>query len=171
MSVGLIGYRGSGKTTIGKRLANRLWQTFIDTDELVVKKSERKNIKEIFEIDGEKKFRELETEVLREIVDQPDTVIALGGGALNLEENRHLIRKSGVHVVYLKCEPAELLKRIEADPESKTSRPNLTDAGGIAEIEEILVKREPVWRSMAHAELEVTYLTPEDAVPYVVRLM
>lgn len=171
MSVGLIGYRGSGKTTIGKRLADRLWQPFIDTDDLVIKKA-GKSIKEIFEQDGEQRFRDLETEVVREVCTQPETVIAFGGGALDRDENREAIKQAGLRLVYFKCEPAELLKRIQNDPETAANRPALSTLGGsIEEIESVLARREPIWRSIAAAELEVTYLTPEDAVPYVVRLM
>ena len=171
MSVGLIGYRGSGKTTIGKRLADRLWQPFIDTDDLVIKKA-GKSIKEIFEQEGEQRFRDLETEVVREVCTQSETVIAFGGGALDREENREAIKQAGLRLVYFKCEPAELLKRIQNDPETAANRPALSNLGGsIEEIESVLARREPIWRSIAGAELEVTYLTPEDAVPYVVRLM
>ncbi|HEX5245472.1 MAG TPA: shikimate kinase [Tepidisphaeraceae bacterium] len=171
MSVGLIGYRGSGKTTIGKRLADRLWQPFIDIDDLVIKKA-GKSIKEIFEQEGEQRFRDLETEVVREVCTQPDTVIAFGGGALDRDENREAIKQAGLRLIYFKCEPAELLKRIQNDPETAANRPALSNLGGsIEEIESVLARREPIWRSIAAAELEVTYLTPEDAVPYVVRLM
>jgi len=171
MSVGLIGYRGSGKTTIGRRLADRLWQPFIDTDDLVIKKA-GKSIKEIFEQEGEQRFRDLETEAVREVCTQPETVIAFGGGALDREENREAIKQAGLRLVYFKCEPAELLKRIQNDPETAANRPALSNLGGsIEEIESVLARREPIWRSIAGAELEVTYLTPEDAVPYVVRLM
>jgi shikimate kinase len=171
MSVGLIGYRGSGKTTIGKRLADRLWQPFIDTDDVVIKKA-GKSIKEIFEQEGEQRFRDLETEVVREVCTQPETVIAFGGGALDRDENREAIKQAGLRLVYFKCEPAELLKRIANDPQTAANRPALSNLGGsIEEIESVLARREPIWRSMAGAELEVTYLTPEDAVPYVVRLM
>ena len=171
MSVGLIGYRGSGKTTIGKRLADRLWQPFIDTDDLVIKKA-GKTIKEIFEQEGEQRFRDLETEVVREVCTQPETVIAFGGGALDRDENREAIKQAGLRLVYFKCEPAELLKRIQNDPQTAENRPALSNLGGsIEEIESVLARREPIWRSIAGAELEVTYLTPEDAVPYVVRLM
>jgi shikimate kinase len=171
MSIGLIGYRGSGKTTIGKRLADRLWQPFVDVDDLVVKRA-GKNIKEIFEQEGEPKFRDLETQVVGEVCTLADTVIAFGGGALDREENREAIKKAGLRLIYLKCEPTELLKRIQADTQTAATRPHLTPYGGsLEEIESVLARREPIWRSIAGAELEVTYLTPEDAIPYVVRLM
>src|SRR5688572_17769875 len=106
MSIVLIGYRGSGKTTVGRKLADRLWQELVDTDTLVTKKA-GKTIKDIFEQDGEAKFRELETEVLKEALKLQDVVISLGGGAILREENRAALKDSGHKVIYLKCEPEE----------------------------------------------------------------
>lgn len=170
MSIVLIGYRGSGKTTIGKRLADRLWQSFVDVDDLIVKKA-GKNIKQIFEQHGEAHFRDLETEAVKEICKLSDHVIGLGGGTLGREENRRAIREAGHKVIYLKCEPAELHRRIQADPQSIETRPNLTNlGGGIEEIKKMLAEREPIYRQVMHAELDVTHLTPEDAVVYIVRL-
>ena len=170
MSIVLIGYRGSGKSTIGKRLADRLWQPFVDVDDLIVKKA-GKNIKQIFEQDGEPAFRELEAEAVREICKLSEHVIGLGGGTLGREANRQAIRDAGHKVIYLKCEPAELHRRIEADPHTAITRPNLTAlGGGIEEVKKMLAEREPLYRKVMHAELDVTHLTPEDAVVYIVRL-
>ncbi len=170
MSIVLIGYRGSGKTTIGQKLADRLWQELIDTDKLIVKKA-GKNIKEIFEQDGEPRFRDLETEVVKEVVKLQDAVISLGGGAVLREENRQAIKEAGHKVIYLKCDPAELLKRIEADGATSLMRPGLTQLGGIEEIERVLAEREAIYRGMKTAELDVTNLSPEEAMVYIVRLL
>src|SRR2546426_367574 len=104
MSIVLIGYRGSGKSTIGQKLADRLWQDFIDTDQLIIKRA-GKSIKEIFEREGEGRFRELESEVVKEAARLEDVVISLGGGAILREENRAAIRDGGHKVIYLRCEP------------------------------------------------------------------
>lgn len=170
MSVVLIGYRGSGKTTIGKRLADRLWQPFVDTDELIVRKA-GKSIREIFEQQGEAAFRDLESTVVRDTLMLQEHVISLGGGALLREENRAALKASGHKVVYLKCEPAELYKRITADPESAATRPDLTDSGGLEEVTQLLAAREPTYRAAMTAELDVTHLAPPDAVVYIVRLL
>lgn len=170
MSIVLIGYRGSGKSTIGKRLADRLWQPFVDVDDLIVKKA-GKNIKQIFEQDGEPAFRELEAEAVREVCKLSEHVIGLGGGTLGREANRQAIRDAGHKVIYLKCEPAELHRRIQSDPQSAETRPNLTAlGGGIEEVKKMLAEREPFYRQVMLAELDVTHLTPEDAVVYIVRL-
>jgi shikimate kinase len=171
MSSVLIGYRGSGKTTIGKRLADRLWQKFVDTDELVVAKA-GKSIKEIFEQDGEPRFRDLEAETVREALSLEDHVIALGGGAVMRPETRDALKKSGHRVVYLKCDPNVLYQRITQDPQTAAMRPSLTKLGGsVAEISKVLDEREPVYRQVMHAELDVTNLTPEEAVVYIARLL
>ena len=171
MSTVLIGYRGSGKSSIGARLADRLWQKCVDTDAMIVAKA-GKSIAEIFQQDGEAKFRKLEAEAVREAAGMSDVVIALGGGAPLREENRRVIKEAGHRVIYLKCEPDVLLKRIRSDPDTPQSRPSLTEfGGGIEEISKVLAEREPIYRQMADAELEVTYLTPDEAMVYIVRLL
>ena len=171
MSTVLIGYRGCGKSTIGQKLADHLWLKFADSDTMIVNKA-GKSIKEIFEQDGEAKFRELEAEAVRDISKLQDHVIALGGGAPLREENRKAIKEAGHRVIYLKCEPDELLKRINSDPMTGELRPHLTAlGGGIDEINKVLAEREPIYRQMADAELEVTYLQPAEAMVYIVRLM
>jgi shikimate kinase len=171
MSIVLIGYRGSGKSTIGYKLANRLWQEVVDTDALIVKKA-GKTIAEIFEQDGEQRFRDLETEVVREVAKLQDVVISLGGGAVVREENRRALKEAGHKIVYLKCDPEVLHQRIQADAATGMMRPNLTNLfGGVEEIEKVLGEREPIYRELMTAELDVTNLSVEDAVVYIVRLL
>ena len=113
MSIVLIGARGSGKSTIGHRLADKLWQKFIDVDDRIVARA-GKNIKEIFEQDGEPRFRDIETEVCKEIALLPDHVIGLGGGTLMREENRKLIAAGVVDpatALGYATEPRELLEQ------------------------------------------------------------
>src|SRR5947209_6510573 len=124
MSIVLIGYRGSGKSTIGRRLADRLWQKFVDVDDLIVSRA-GKSIREIFAEDGEPRFREIESEVVRELSQMEEGVIGLGGGTLMREENRAVLKEAGHKLIYLRCEPDELLRRVQADPQSALTRPNL----------------------------------------------
>ena len=172
MSVFLIGYLGSGKSTVGRRLADRLWQKFFDSDELVVRQAGI-TIREIFEREGEQGFRDRESLVVRELAALPDDhVVALGGGAVLREENRLALRDGSHKVIYLRCEPAELHRRIHADPQTVATRPALTALGGSqAEIERMLGEREPVYRSCMTAELDVTNLTAEEATTYIARLL
>src|SRR2546423_802949 len=115
MSVFLMGYRGSGKTTIGKRLADRLWQKFVDTDEMIIKRAGM-TIKEIFEQQGEEKFRDLETDVMKEVSQLDDHVVALGGGAVLREQNRAALKSKPHKLIYLRCDAKVLRDRIHGDP-------------------------------------------------------
>jgi shikimate kinase len=171
MSVILIGYRGSGKTSLGRKLADRLWQPFVDSDQEIVKRA-GKTIREIFEQDGEAAFRDLETEVVLDLAGRAEHVIALGGGAVLREQNRAAIKAGGHRVIYLRCDPAELHRRIHADTETAANRPNLTPlGGGIAEIEKLLHEREPIYQEMMHAELDVTHLSVDEAMSRVAKMI
>jgi shikimate kinase len=171
MSIVLVGYRGSGKSTIGKRLADRLGKPFVDVDDLIVGKA-RKSIREVFAQDGEPFFRDLETEAMKEISLLPDHVIGLGGGSLGREENRRVIRDARHAVIYLKCEPIELHRRIRSDPQSSLTRPNLTSlGGGIEEIQQMLAAREPLYQDLMTTEIDVTRLTPDEAVASIIQLL
>ena len=171
MSIVLIGYRGSGKTTIGRKLASRLWQDLIDTDQLIVTKA-GKNIATIFREDGEQVFRDMETEVVLETLKLQDVVISLGGGAVMREENRFAIKNSGHKVIYLRCHPQVLYHRLSSDTGSSLMRPSLTPYGGtVQEIQQMLDIREPLYRGVMTAELDVTNLTVDDAMVYIVRLL
>ena len=170
MSIVLIGYRGCGKTSIGRKLADRLWQPFVDTDDLVVKKA-GKSVKAIFEQDGEERFRQLESEAIKEVANRHEHVIALGGGGATRQENVKVLRDAGHKLIYLRCEPAELFRRIQLDPSTGTSRPALTSkGGGIEEIAAVMKQREPAYRAAAQAELDVTHLSIDEALVYVTRL-
>lgn len=164
MSIVLVGYRGSGKTTIGRLLAERLSYSFVDTDEWVVHHAGR-SIKEIFAEDGEKVFRDLECLAVADAVARARHVVALGGGAMGREENRVAIRTADAAVVYLACEAGELYRRIHADPMTGQSRPSLTGlGGGIDEIKHLLHQREPVYRQMAMLSVDVTMLSAQSVV-------
>ena len=171
MSIVLIGYRGSGKTSIGRKLADRLWQEFVDTDDLIVKRA-GKTIREIFDERGEGAFRDLEASVLQEVLKQEESVISLGGGAVLREENRKALSAGEHKTIYLRCDAKVLHDRIHADATTAAMRPSLTPLGGtLEEVEQVLAVREPLYRSVMTAELDVTNLTIEEAVVYIVRLL
>ena len=146
MGVVLIGYRGSGKTTIGRLLADRLGKSFIDCDALIVKKAAR-SIREIFLTGGEEEFRKIEMTVIAENAVK-DCVIAVGGGAIIRKENQLALQNAGHHMVYLRCDAHELLRRIQGDPGTSDNRPSLTSlGGGIEEIQAVLEQREPIYKA------------------------
>jgi shikimate kinase len=172
MLAALMGYRGCGKTTIGKRLADRLWAKFVDIDDLIIKQAGGMSIRDIFLQHGEPYYRDIETECLREALKQPEILLALGGGTVIRDENREMLRADGGKIIYLKCSAEELDRRIKTDPSSALHRPSLTSlGGGIQEIRIKLSEREPLYREVMHAELDVTNLNPEEAVHYLARLM
>jgi shikimate kinase len=143
----LIGYRGSGKTAVGQRLAERLGWNFVDTDELVEQHAGQ-TIREIFEIKGETGFRKLEAGVLERALAGRRRVVSAGGGAVLARRNRKALRAAGA-CVWLTAPPAELLRRIATDEHSPSQRPPLTDQAGLAEIEAVLQARLPVYEATA----------------------
>jgi shikimate kinase len=109
-SIVLIGPPGAGKSSIGKNLAKRMNRTFIDTDEMIEKRSGKK-ISEIFLEDGEQQFRALEKESVLEALQQPDCVISLGGGAV-LDSDTQSVLKEMNRVVYLEVSISNAAPRI-----------------------------------------------------------
>lgn len=158
----LIGMRGTGKTTVGKALAKNLDCEFIDLDEYLQKK-EAATVGEIVAGHGWEGFRKKEAEALRNVVNdcqsKPSAVVATGGGAPLLEENRELMRASG-HVCYLRVSPGELARRLRANPESG-QRPSLTGKDMIEELAEVYAARRDAYRDCAHVEIDAEG-DPED---------
>ncbi|HRX86410.1 MAG TPA: shikimate kinase AroL [Phycisphaerae bacterium] len=157
MNVVLIGYRGSGKTTVGRLLAEELDAAFIDTDELIAHMAGQ-TIAEIFAAEGERGFRERESNAIRMATAKPNRVISVGGGAVESADNRKRLRGYGT-VVWLEAPASILWKRIQADPASGAQRPNLA-SGGLAEVEEVLARRVPLYAETAHLVVRVGDGTP-----------
>jgi len=168
-TVVLIGYRGSGKTTVGRLLAARTGRRFVDCDEMIVARY-GKSIREIFAGGGEEAFRKLESAAIAELAGKSDHIIAVGGGAILRKENRDALANH--FIVYLRAEPATLLRRIQSDPGSSDNRPNLTSlGGGIEEIEALLGQREPIYRAAMNAELDVSELSPQQAAERIAEMI
>jgi shikimate kinase len=143
----LIGYRGTGKTTVARELAARLGFKWVDADE-VIEQQAGKTIAGIFADDGEGAFRDLEADVVAALCRERRLVVGLGGGAAVREENRRAICAAGA-VVWLTAGVDTILARLAADPATAGRRPDLTPAGGRAEVEELLAKRTPLYRECA----------------------
>lgn len=114
----LIGMPGAGKTTVGKSLARKYNREVIDTDDLIVKKA-NKSIPEIFKEDGEEAFRDLESEVIREVAKLTGVIIATGGGAILREKNRKELKKNGR--IYFIDRPLKALIPTEDRPLAKSA--------------------------------------------------
>lgn len=152
MNIFLIGYRCTGKTTVGRALARRLGMEFIDADDYLVEKA-GKTIREIFSEDGEPAFRDLEAAVVADLCRRERLVLAAGGGAPMRPESREAMRASG-KVVWLKAQPETIQARMAGDATTEARRPNLTDKGGLEEIVGLLARREPIYRRSAHLEVD-----------------
>jgi shikimate kinase len=149
-SLFLIGARGSGKTTVGRLVAERLGLPFFDAD-VVLEEQEGRAIREIFAAEGESWFRDREELALAQLIAGGAAVIATGGGAVVRVANRERMRRSG-WVVWLRADVETLWQRLLDDPATSKRRPNLS-VGGKAEIEELLSIREPLYRACANFEV------------------
>ncbi|MBP6121918.1 MULTISPECIES: shikimate kinase AroL [Providencia] len=148
----IIGPRGSGKTTIGKQLAEYKGYQFVDTDKLILERA-GKSIAEIVEQHGWDYFRQLESDVLQSIK-QDNVIVSTGGGIILAEENQRIMRDNGT-VVYLNANPNVLVQRLAAEPQAD-QRPSLTGKSLLAEIEEVMQQREPIYRATAHHVIDAT---------------
>jgi shikimate kinase len=160
--VSLIGYRGCGKTVVGRLLAERLSWEFVDTDALVEQQA-GKTIQEIFATEGEVAFRKLEAATLIGVLAGRRRVVAAGGGAVLSRRCRKALRNTGV-CVWLTAPPDVLLQRVEADPRTVTQRPQLTAEEGIAEIEAVLQARLPAYEATADQVVSTAECSVEQVV-------
>lgn len=140
----LVGMMGSGKSTVGRRLAARLGRRFVDADKVIEERC-GVSIATIFELEGEEGFRRREAAILDELTRLPAIVLATGGGAVTGEANRHLLRTRG-WVIYLQASTAELWHRLRRD----RTRPLLRTSDPRARLAELLAQREPLYREVAH---------------------
>jgi shikimate kinase len=155
----LIGYRGSGKTTVAQMLATQLGWEWVDADALLEKR-EGRTIQQIFASEGETAFREKEAALLSELAERLRCVVATGGGVVLREDNRSRMRSSG-RCVWLTADANTLWQRLAADTSTAQRRPNLT-MGGLAEIEDLLKQREPLYRACADLTVDTTGRKPEE---------
>lgn len=163
----LTGYRGTGKSTIGRLLAKELDRQCVDLDDRVEEISQ-KTIRQIFEEGGEESFRRWESEALRLVSDGEPCVIALGGGAILREENRRLISETGL-CFWLDADAETLLQRIHGDVSSATRRPALTDLSELEEIRRMLETRQPLYQQASDGRLDVSSGRPEEIAAEVLR--
>jgi shikimate kinase len=159
VSLILIVYRATGKTTLARLLAERLGWDWIDAD-VEIERRAGKSIKEIFAEDGEPAFRDLEVEVTADLCRREQLVLAAGGGAPMREENRRAMRAAG-KVVWLSASPETIAARMSGDATTAARRPDLTDRGGLAEIIELLELREPIYQEVADIRVDTEGKTPE----------
>ena len=145
----LVGMPGSGKSTVGRQLAHRAGVPFIDLDHRL-EKLIGTTIRSFFETQGEARFRELESQLLAEVTQQPGgMVLSTGGGAVLRPENRALLRQFG-NVLYLRASPEEIYKRVKHDK----TRPLLQGGNPMEKLRELYALRDPLYRETAHFVIE-----------------
>lgn len=159
MNIFLTGYRGTGKTTVARALSERLGWQWIDADVELEARAGR-SIAEIFATDGEGLFRDLENQVLAELVTRTNLVVATGGGVVLREQNRKLLEQAGI-VVWLEADIDTIAGRLSADTTTAGRRPNLTAHGGRLEIERLLAEREPLYRQSARLTIHTAGRSPD----------
>ncbi len=156
--IALVGFMAAGKSTIGKRLARKLKCAFYDTDDIVVK--EHGAISDVFYNEGEAAFRRYEKAALAGVLEDGDAgVVALGGGALTLDDNQKLLKKRAYRI-FIKVTPEQALERMRR---SKIVRPLLGPTPSLAKIRDLYTKRMPQY---AHADyvVEADHLTSAQVV-------
>lgn len=146
----LIGFMGCGKTSVGIRLSYQLRRAFLDTDKLI-ERAQGKEISEIFAEVGEAGFRDMETQLLRDMIGtEQGKIISTGGGLPIREQNRKLLKELGT-VVYLKLKPETVYERLKED----TKRPLLQCADPLQRIRTLMAEREAAYAAAADMTLLV----------------
>lgn len=146
-SIFLVGPMGSGKTTVGRALARRIGFRFIDSDREIEARC-GVDIPTIFDYEGEAGFRDREQRIIDELTSMPSVVLATGGGAILREANRtHLINRG--YVILLQVDIKEQIRRVAFD----SNRPLLQTDDPEARLRALMLEREPIYKSVAHAEI------------------
>ncbi|MBL8152251.1 MAG: shikimate kinase [Blastocatellia bacterium] len=159
----LVGFMGSGKTTVGKVLAKKLQAQLIDLDQLIVEKATR-SIPEIFQEFGEDYFRKLESETLFTLSFNAPKIVALGGGTFVAEQNREFIKKKGFSI-WLNCDFDELVGRLKQD----NSRP-LYRADNLEQFHKLYLSRLSSY-SQADLQIDVTKKRPNQVARQIMEVI
>lgn len=158
----LVGLPGSGKSTVGKQLAKRLQLSFVDSDQEIENRLGC-SIREYFEREGESAFRDVEQQVMAELLAGSLAVLSTGGGVVLREANRAQLKHSG-KVFYLRATPEDLMRRLKND----RTRPLLQVADPLAKLRELYDQRDPLYREVAHYVVETGRPTVANLVNIVV---
>jgi shikimate kinase len=154
----LIGYRGTGKSTVAQYLASALALPWVDADQELTRRAGR-SISQIFADDGEPTFRRLESETLEALLCRKPSVIATGGGVILSAANRQRLAGAGT-IVWLRATPESIIDRMQADSSTAEMRPALTARGGIEEIVQLLAVRSPLYAELAEQVIDTDDKTP-----------
>ncbi|MEI8350256.1 MAG: shikimate kinase [Candidatus Omnitrophota bacterium] len=160
----LVGFMGTGKTTVGKLLANKLHKKFVELDELIEKK-EHKKIADIFSESGEKRFRQIESELLKNLSLKTALVVSCGGGLICNDDNARILKNTGI-VFNLSASSETIYNRTK----NFTHRPLLNVKDPLAHIKTLLRKRKPYY-ARAHYTIDTEQKTPEEVANAIVAIL
>jgi shikimate kinase len=158
----LIGLRASGKSTLGRLLAQELGRDFVDLDELVARQMNASGPGEIIEREGIDAFRSAETEALRSVLNTSGQILALGGGTPTAPGASELLRDSDARIFYLKATPETLRARLART--DNTDRPSLTGDDVVDEVQALFEQRDPLYRSLAESVVHVDGVSEASAL-------
>lgn len=161
-NINLIGYRCSGKSAVGRKLAAVLPLSFVDADAVFTKQTTM-SITDFVEKFGWAEFRRIESRVLNDLCQQENIVLATGGGAVLSAQNRRILRVSGINF-WLQVYPETVLARVVADTVSATQRPSLSSLSLADEIATGLKEREPFYREVADYAINADNLNVSEIV-------
>ena len=166
MNIVLIGYRGAGKSVVGKLLAGRLGMEYVGMDAAIVEKAGMP-IPEIVEKQGWPGFRDLESAVAGELAGRDNLIIDTGGGIIERPENIETLQKNAT-IFWLKARVETIVARIQGG----TERPALTEGKTFTEeVAEVLERRTPKYKDAANFEIETDQLTPDQIIGIVIQIM
>jgi shikimate kinase len=168
-SIALIGLRGSGKSVVAREIVKLCGGEHVDTDDVIAGQAGR-SITTIFADEGEAVFRRLEKDVIAAVVDDPPAVISLGGGAVLDRQNVDKL-KAVAALVWLRAPADVLWRRVSGDPATARTRPPLTDQTGIAEIEQLLVGRSPLYEHAADLTIDTADRTPPEVAKAIIEAL
>ncbi len=151
-NVVLIGYRCTGKTSVGKKLSEKLRRPFVDTDDLIVDQAGM-TVEQIVKEGGWPLFRGWEKDIIQKISLSEGIIIATGGGAMEDRDNRAAMMKKGLFV-WLTADPETIISRMRYDRNSETQRPSLSECDLNTEVIMTIEKRAPVYRELAHLTID-----------------
>ncbi len=167
ININLIGYRCSGKSSVGRQLAKVLSRPFVDTD-LIFVEQEGRSVAEFVAASGWPEFRQVESRILSDLCRKEGIVLATGGGVVLKSENRSLLNASGLNF-WLQIEPETVFTRLAADFRSASQRPPLSSLSPADEISVGLKEREPFYREIADYIIPVDQLSIAEIVTRILR--
>ncbi|MCF7887026.1 MAG: shikimate kinase [Candidatus Omnitrophica bacterium] len=160
----LVGFMGTGKTAVGKVLADKLSKRFVEMDQLI-EKQENKEIKDIFAENGQDYFRKLENQLLRELSSQSDLVVSCGGGVVCNQDNLDILQNTG-YLFSLFASPNSIVERTKGSGH----RPLLNVADPLGKIKELLKVRKPFYKK-AGIRIDTDNLSVLDVADYILKLL